>query len=86
MGSDVQGETHNAFLLGHAELAHHNQYWYSARTIQKLAQELQECGASSIAFLSTPSVYFSLPKGELRSKSWLFDYDDQWAQEPNFAK
>jgi len=87
MGSDVQGEVHNAFLKGHTELAHHNQYWYSARTIQKLVQELQDCGASSIAFLSTPSIYFSLPKGsELRGKSWLFDFDDQWAEEPNFAK
>lgn len=38
-----------------------NQYWYSAPTIKALVEEIQT-SATKVAFLSTPSVYFSLPK------------------------
>jgi hypothetical protein len=39
-----------------------HRYWYSARTLQSLVEELLASGATAGAFLSTPSVYFSLPK------------------------
>ncbi len=54
-----------------------NQYWYSAYTIEQFAKET-EAHATRAAFLSTPSVFFSVEK-ELRGRSVLFDLDDQWA-------
>jgi hypothetical protein len=43
--------------------------------------------STKAAFLSTPSVYFSLPRGtELQQQSWLFDLDPQWAALPCFCK
>ncbi|MEW5316922.1 MAG: hypothetical protein WDW38_008261 [Sanguina aurantia] len=76
----------NAFLMKHGEKELLNQYWYSSHTIEHLVQELQ-ASATSAAFLSTPSVYFSLPKGSaLRKASWVFDLDDQWASDPHFFK
>lgn len=72
------------FLLSHAEKADLNQYWYSDATIQAIAHEV-EAVASKVAFLSTPSIYFSLkPNSLLRQASWLMDLDEQWADEPGF--
>eukprot|EP00798_Chlamydomonas_sp_ICE-L_P004056 gene4056-14142_t len=59
-----------------------------------LLQELEastskelEASTSKVAFLSTPSVYFSLKKGsDIRTASWVFDFDDQWAKDPHFFK
>ncbi|KAJ9515411.1 hypothetical protein QJQ45_016407 [Haematococcus lacustris] len=49
-------------------------------------QELLSCSQKA-AFLSTPSVYFSLPKGSsLRQNSWVLDFDTQWASDPHFVK
>uniref|UniRef100_A0A7S0RNF7 Protein-lysine N-methyltransferase n=1 Tax=Chlamydomonas leiostraca TaxID=1034604 RepID=A0A7S0RNF7_9CHLO len=78
----------NAFLMKHTEKEEFNQYWYSSYTIEALVKELCGCGATKAAFLSTPSVFFSLPKGsDLRAASWVFDYDEQWARsEPHFCK
>ncbi|KAJ8599144.1 hypothetical protein CTAYLR_008302 [Chrysophaeum taylorii] len=76
-----------AFLEATPEAASLNQYWYSRRTIKALVAEIESgaCGAR-IAFLSTPSVYFSLPEScaEVRARSFVFDRDRQWASLPNF--
>lgn len=38
-----------------------NQYWYSASTLEAMVAEVEQ-KAKRVAFLSTPSVYFSLKK------------------------
>lgn len=60
-----------AFLGDNPEDADLNQYWYSSYTIKQIVAELVEQGGR-MAFLSTPSLYFSLPD-ELRSKCYVFD-------------
>lgn len=59
------------FLDGNHEDADFNQYWYSERTISRIVEALTENGGK-IAFLSTPSLYFSIPE-ELKSKAHVFD-------------
>ena len=74
------------FLDATPEVASLNQYWYSARTLAALVAELESgaCGLR-VAFLSTPSVYFSLPEASaVRQASYCFDYDDQWNGDPRF--
>jgi EEF1A lysine methyltransferase 1 len=56
--------------------AEFNQYWYSANTIDALIAEIESTCAGAdqrVAFLSTPSVFFSLNDKELQSRSALFD-------------
>eukprot|EP00239_Pterosperma_sp_CCMP1384_P012926 CAMPEP_0197866530 /NCGR_PEP_ID=MMETSP1438-20131217/44263_1 /TAXON_ID=1461541 /ORGANISM="Pterosperma sp., Strain CCMP1384" /LENGTH=155 /DNA_ID=CAMNT_0043485101 /DNA_START=436 /DNA_END=903 /DNA_ORIENTATION=+ len=47
----------------------------------------QECEAHGkrIAFLSTPSIFFSLKNKELKANSVLFDLDPQWTNLPNYV-
>ncbi|KAG2496682.1 hypothetical protein HYH03_005100 [Edaphochlamys debaryana] len=76
----------NGFLTKHAEKAEHNQYWYSSHTISKIVEELV-ASSKRVACVSTPSIYFSLPRGSpVRTAAWLLDYDDQWAKEQHFFK
>lgn len=75
------------FLQSTPESHSLNQYWYSERTIAALVSEI-ESGALGhrIAFLSTPSVYFSLPANSVaRQSSIVFDIDEQWSG-PNFRR
>ena len=61
-----------------------NQYWYSERTIAALVKEVATC--EKIAFLSTPSVFFTLPPAQ-QKKSVVFDIDEQWAKKTkNFRR
>ena len=70
------------FIADNPEDGDHNQYWYSKFTIDKIIEDqiLQHAvggspsGGLTIAFLSTPSLYYSLPE-ELRRNSYLFDFD-----------
>lgn len=65
-----------------------NQYWYSSHTIKALAQEVVgacEIDVGGAAFLSTPSIYFSLP-ANVRQRSKLFDLDEKWQSDPGFEK
>lgn len=72
--------------MKHKEKEGLNQYWYSSHTISVLLKEIQEV-AKRVAFISTPSVYFSLPKGSaVREASYVLDFDEQWAKEPRFVK
>uniref|UniRef100_A0A7R9YZ19 Protein-lysine N-methyltransferase n=1 Tax=Chlamydomonas euryale TaxID=1486919 RepID=A0A7R9YZ19_9CHLO len=76
----------NAFLSRTAEDGDLNQYWYSSHTIKKIAEEVA-ASATKAAFLSTPSVYFSLPADSpIKQASWVFDLDDQWSQDSNYFK
>lgn len=64
-----------------------NQYWYSARTIRAIIDELESASGGSlrIAFLSTPSLYFSLTSGgSVQESSIVFDLDTQWENHPNY--
>eukprot|EP00898_Chlorokybus_atmophyticus_P009068 jgi/Chlat1/9162/Chrsp97S08439 len=79
MAEDVDG-----FLQAYGEKAELNQYWYSPHTIATLVQEI-EVKASAAAFLSTPSLYFSLKDQKLQQASRVFDFDTQWAGDPNFV-
>lgn len=76
-----------------------NQYWYSGVTIKALTSAaLEACvsGSSSrssgdgsgphrVAFLSTPSLYFSLPAATRVGHSVL-DIDTQWSKDPGFIR
>jgi hypothetical protein len=65
MGSNKQ------FLLNNPENADYNQYWYSKNTIKTITEELINLGGR-IAFISTPSLFFSLPD-ENRLEAVLLD-------------
>ena len=58
----------NAFLTRTDENRNLNQYWYSKHTIETLCRALRECLLKSegrrVAFLSTPSLFFSLSPEE----------------------
>ena len=71
-----------AFLDANPEDADHNQYWYSKATMNTMIQDQIEqhvasgspAGGLVIAFLSTPSLYFTLPD-EIRKNSYCLDFD-----------
>ncbi|CAM6128232.1 unnamed protein product [Calypogeia fissa] len=86
MGAAVEGiVTHNAFVAMTKEKWEFNQYWYSAHTVNVITKEIQ-ANATKVAFLSTPSVYFSLEDQQLQQCSFFFDLDTQWAKFPNFVR
>jgi len=64
------------FLERKEENADLNQYWYSQRTIDSLCEGILEAlGEKSwkrIAFLSTPSLYYSMPL-DIRKSCFLLD-------------
>ena len=64
----------NKFLKRTPENADFNQYWYSEKTIHFILNQVQKHG-NKIGLISTPSIFFSLPK-EIQDKSYLFDIDD----------
>lgn len=63
-----------------------NQYFFSKGTIAVLTAEIEEQAPadSLIAFLSTPSLYFSLFPAT-RQHARLLEIDDQWALDPGFV-
>lgn len=77
------------FLKNNEEDGDYNQYWYSPKTIEQMVLDMvnqSQCSDSSycIAFLSTPSLYFSLPV-EIRDTSYVFDYDKKWNNDRGFV-
>jgi hypothetical protein len=68
------------------EAADKNQYWYSAPTIAALVEGALELAGPGgrIAFLSTPSLFFSLPPAA-RAPHAVLDIDEQWAAVPGSA-
>lgn len=75
----------STFLSKTGEKLKMMQYWYSEHTINAMVNEVQEHG-TRVAFLSTPSVYYSLTDNALRNNSKLFEYDDEFSQDENFVK
>ena len=67
----------NPFLARYKENADFNQYWYSKPTIQFMADQCEAHG-TRIAFLSTPSIYFSLKNKDIRDNSVCFDLDENF--------
>lgn len=60
---------------------------YSPHTINTIIEELIALSSSSIvniAFLSTPSLYFSLPE-KFRQLCHVFDYDKKWDNDRGFV-
>ena len=62
----------NPFLARHKEKSEFNQYWYSKATINFIVSECESQG-KRIAFLSTPSIYFSLKNKEIKAQSKCLD-------------
>lgn len=62
----------NNFVARTQEKWELNQYWYSPNTIAVMTKEIEE-HATKVAFLSTPSVWFSLKNRELKQCSFFFD-------------
>ena len=62
------------FLVRHPEKGELNQYWYSEGTLASVVDEILSSGCDRVAFLSTPSVFFCLPKGSaVAENARLFD-------------
>ena len=64
------------FIAGNPEDGDFNQYWYSNFTIQKMVEDLTAVGGK-IAFLSTPSIYFTMPE-EQRANCYVFDVSERY--------
>uniref|UniRef100_A0A7S3I0D0 N6-adenine methyltransferase n=1 Tax=Favella ehrenbergii TaxID=182087 RepID=A0A7S3I0D0_9SPIT len=65
-----------------------NQYWYSKPTIEFMAREVeQQCGneGDGCAFLSTPSIYFSLKDKGVKARSKCLDFDTAFNKDPNYV-
>ncbi|CAG9467201.1 unnamed protein product [Pedinophyceae sp. YPF-701] len=70
------------FLARFHEKAEHNQYWYSPKTIEAITQEVLDGDATRCAFLSTPSVFYSLPPdSKARQNSAVFDLDPVFGED-----
>lgn len=63
---------YSELLYLYREKAEFNQYWYSPDTIERMVNAIQSC-SKRVAFLSTPSIYFSLTDPALKEASVLFD-------------
>uniref|UniRef100_A0A7S2MJD6 Protein-lysine N-methyltransferase n=1 Tax=Helicotheca tamesis TaxID=374047 RepID=A0A7S2MJD6_9STRA len=87
-GVDLSNVACEGFLDVTPEDSHLNQYWYSKSTIQNLCQAviegLESNNMKKAAFLSTPSLYFSLPP-EIKENCVLLDYDKTWSSDPGFV-
>ena len=62
-----------------------NQYWFSTNTIDVFVKEIEAQSVKGAAFLSSPSLYFSLKNEELKAKSKVFEFDKQWEKDPGFV-
>ena len=65
-------------VFSNAENSGLNQYWYSQHTIETLVKEIQLHG-QRVAFLSTPSLYFSLTDPAVIEEAVLFEFDTDFA-------
>jgi EEF1A lysine methyltransferase 1 len=71
----------NPFLARYKENADMNQYWYSKPTIQFMVSQCEamcqpdepEGEYKKCAFLSTPSIYFSMKDKKVKAAAKVFD-------------
>ena len=87
----------NPFLARHKENADMNQYWYSKPTIQFMVSQVEQFCADGkkCAFLSVPSIYFSLKDKNVKAackcldvsiyRLTIFQFDTKFAKDPNFV-
>ena len=68
----ISKDKKNNFLVRTPEKADFNQYWYSPNTIQFILEQIKSQKPQRIAFLSTPSIYFSLDD-ETKKNSKIFE-------------
>ncbi|GAQ87321.1 nucleic acid binding protein [Klebsormidium nitens] len=80
-----EAEQVSVFVSKYKEKAALNQYWYSPKTIEVIVKEV-ELVAKKVAFLSTPSIYFSLSDAAIKKESYVFDLDTQFACGSNFVQ
>ncbi|KAL9642767.1 hypothetical protein ABK040_009842 [Willaertia magna] len=77
----------NRFLLRNKENENFNQYWYSSHTIDVIVKviedHLKEEPNNRVAFLSTPSLYFSLSSPNPNAN--LFEFDTKWSKDKGFV-
>jgi EEF1A lysine methyltransferase 1 len=68
----------NKFLKLFSEKEDINQYWFSESTIEFIVNQIMRHTDenSKIAFVSTPSIFFSCDDS-IKQRSKLFDYDDR---------
>lgn len=66
-------KTNSRFYLKYKEKSDMNQYWYSPATIEFLAN--QAIGVEKVCFMSTPSIFFSVPESEVKQGWFVFDVD-----------
>lgn len=81
MAAAATGSAAPAFLADVPEVAEMNQYWYSPATIAAMVTEIEAAfgDGQRVAFLSTPSIFFSLDEASsARRNAHVFDYDRQW--------
>jgi EEF1A lysine methyltransferase 1 len=73
------------FLSTTPESADLNQYWYSGASIETLVAEAVDVDGP-VAFLSTPSLYFTVPAAVRRDRNFkLLDFDAKFVSDPGFA-
>jgi hypothetical protein len=60
-----------------------NLFRYSAYTISRIVEDLNDF-KGKVAFLSTPSIYFSLEE-EFRKECFVFDFDRKWESDRGFV-
>ena len=73
------------FLATTSERSDMNQYWYSANSIETLVAEALEC-EGPVAFVSTPSLYLSIPESIRRARDYrLLDFDQAFKVDPGFS-
>ncbi|EGR29840.1 hypothetical protein IMG5_147690 [Ichthyophthirius multifiliis] len=69
----------NKFIVKNPENANFNQYWYSSKTIELLVNQTLQNG-KICAFLSTPSVFYSIQDQQFLKNCFLFEYDNKFAK------
>lgn len=69
----ISTQKKNSFLIRNKENADFNQYWFSLKTIQFINDQISSQKPKKIAFLSTPSIYFSLENEDLKANSKVFE-------------
>jgi hypothetical protein len=74
----------NKFLKITGEKEDLNQYWFSESTIEFIISQVERYG-KRIAFISTPSIFFSVPS-ETQDLSILFDFDEKFPKKHKNAK